>query len=433
MAVGFGTAYTPAASPWEVLEMFRVAGRHRAPAHIHVRRGVEGVQEALANAVATGTPLHIVHVNSSGGNDVGRMLALIGDAQSRGIDITTEAYPYNRGSTRIESALYDNWERMTDAEIAEITWVNTGENLTRDSFARYRKQGGSVIQRPSRMENVQTAINSPLTMIASDGSQLREGRGHPRATGTFSQVLGRYVREAKTLSLIDALRKMTVMPARRLEATDSGDAQQGPPQGRRRCRCRGVRRRSHHRPLDLSTAVAGARGHRPRPGQRHRGGVERQARQRCAAGPPDSGGRSMTRAVPRAVSIRGDARALRSLRPHERAAVRGVLRRCRLAPAVAGRGIAHRHLRSRGLGSVVATLTIDFHHELTAGQLILITGAFTRVGDKSVSSEMRLYEADSMTHCATQKTTEVCFDTKARKSAPWPDDIREARGNNDDK
>ena len=150
--------------------MFRVAGRHRAPAHIHVRRGVEGVQEALADAVATGTPLHIVHVNSSGGNDVGRMLALIGDAQSRGIDITTEAYPYNRGSTRIESALYDNWERMTDAEIAEITWVNTGEQLTRDTFARYRKQGGSVIQRPSRMENVQTGNQQP----ADDDCQRRQ-------------------------------------------------------------------------------------------------------------------------------------------------------------------------------------------------------------------------------------------------------------------
>jgi N-acyl-D-aspartate/D-glutamate deacylase len=107
---------------------------------------------------------------------------------------------------------------MTDAEIGEITWVNTGEQLTRESFARYRKQGGSVIQRPARMENVQIAINSPLTMIASDGSQLREGRGHPRATGTFSQVLGRYVREARTLTLMDALRKMTIMPARRLEA-----------------------------------------------------------------------------------------------------------------------------------------------------------------------------------------------------------------------
>ena len=87
-------------------------------------------------------------------------------------------------------------------------------------------------------------------------------------------------------------------------------------------------------------------------------------------------------------------------------------------------GVSLTDLRSRGLGSVVATLTIDFHHELTAGQLILITGAFTRVGTKSVSSEMRLSEADSMTHCATQKTTEVCFDTKARQSAPWPEDIR---------
>ena len=217
VAVGFGTAYTPAASPWEVLEMFRVAGRHGVSAHIHVRRGVEGVQEAMANAVATSTPLHIVHINSSGGNDVGRMLALIADAQSRGMDITTEAYPYNRGSTRIESALYDNWERLSDEEIGQITWVATGEQLTRQTFANYRKTGGSVIQRPGRIENVQQAINSPITMIASDGSQLRQGRGHPRATGTFSQVLGRYVREARSLSLMDALKKMTVMPARRLE------------------------------------------------------------------------------------------------------------------------------------------------------------------------------------------------------------------------
>jgi acyl-CoA thioester hydrolase len=87
-------------------------------------------------------------------------------------------------------------------------------------------------------------------------------------------------------------------------------------------------------------------------------------------------------------------------------------------------GISLTDLRARGLGSVVASLTIDFHHELTAGQLIVITGAFTRVGAKSVTSEMRLYEIDSMTHCATQKTTEVCFDTKARRSAAWPEEIR---------
>ena len=87
-------------------------------------------------------------------------------------------------------------------------------------------------------------------------------------------------------------------------------------------------------------------------------------------------------------------------------------------------GVSLTDLRSRGLGSVVATLTIDFHHEMTAGQLTLVTGAITRVGEKSMTYELKLFDADSMTHCATQNVTEVCFDTKARKSAPWPADVR---------
>ena len=87
-------------------------------------------------------------------------------------------------------------------------------------------------------------------------------------------------------------------------------------------------------------------------------------------------------------------------------------------------GVSLSELRSRGLGSVVATLTIDFHHELTAGQLILVTGALTRVSAKSFNYEMRLFESDSMTHCATQKTVEVCFDTTARRSTPLPEDVR---------
>ena len=87
-------------------------------------------------------------------------------------------------------------------------------------------------------------------------------------------------------------------------------------------------------------------------------------------------------------------------------------------------GVSLSDLRAQGLGSVVASLTIDFHHELTAGQLVVVSGAFTRVGGRSFHYEMRLHEADSMTHCATQKTVEVCFDTKARRSAALPADIR---------
>jgi acyl-CoA thioester hydrolase len=87
-------------------------------------------------------------------------------------------------------------------------------------------------------------------------------------------------------------------------------------------------------------------------------------------------------------------------------------------------GVSLTDLRGRGLGSVVASLTIDFHHELTAGQLILVTGAITRVGQKSAMSEMRMYDADTMTHCATQKTVEVFFDTTQRASVPIPPDVR---------
>ena len=87
-------------------------------------------------------------------------------------------------------------------------------------------------------------------------------------------------------------------------------------------------------------------------------------------------------------------------------------------------GLSLEEIRARGLGTVLASLTIDFHHEILAGQLVLIKGAVTRVGTKSFSHEMRLYEADAMTHCATQKAVEVCFDTKARKGVALPEDIK---------
>ncbi|HET7198604.1 MAG TPA: thioesterase family protein, partial [Burkholderiales bacterium] len=77
---------------------------------------------------------------------------------------------------------------------------------------------------------------------------------------------------------------------------------------------------------------------------------------------------------------------------------------------------------------VAATITIDFLHELRAGQLLVIKGALTRVGTKSFSHAMRLYEADSMAHCATQKTVEVCFDTRARRSVALPAEVREKLG-----
>ena len=91
-------------------------------------------------------------------------------------------------------------------------------------------------------------------------------------------------------------------------------------------------------------------------------------------------------------------------------------------PSMAGLKLSE--IRARGLGTVAAALAIDFLHEVRVGELILIKGAITRVGTKSFSHEMRLYEADAMHHCATQKATEVCFDMNKRQSVALPEDVK---------
>jgi N-acyl-D-aspartate/D-glutamate deacylase len=214
VGVGFGIAYTPQAARSEILDVFVEAGRAGAPAFVHMRGGdaLASTQEVLALAVATGTPLHIVHVQSTGGRQTGTVLRLIGMARERGVDVTTEMYPYTASATRIESALYDNWQQFPDSRFPTLLWPATGERLTRETFAKYRAIGGTVISFGNTEEVVTLAAGNPLTMIASDGSLL-----HPRGSGTFARVLGRYVRDQKTLTLADALRKMTIMPTRRLE------------------------------------------------------------------------------------------------------------------------------------------------------------------------------------------------------------------------
>jgi dihydroorotase len=120
------------------------------------------------------------------------------------------------GMTSIQAAMFDHKEDESASYYSAMLWPETGEHLTKESFLRYRKQGGWVIVPGNTPENVRAATVSPLTMIASDG-RLANGKGHPRTAGTYSLVLGRYVREEKSLDLMTALRKMTLMPAQRLE------------------------------------------------------------------------------------------------------------------------------------------------------------------------------------------------------------------------
>ena len=216
VAMGFGSAYTPGAPMSEIERMFRVAAEGGVAAHIHMRGELKGLQETLAAAGAAHGALHIVHLNSSAGTELEAFLTAIKAAHDAGQDVTTEAYPYGAGMTEIQSALFDDWRTWPDARFGLHQLVSTGERLTRATFGTARAAGGTVIIHGRSEEQTRAAIASPLAMIASDGF-IENGRGHPRTSGTFAKVLGKYVREEKVVPLVDALRRMTLGPARRLE------------------------------------------------------------------------------------------------------------------------------------------------------------------------------------------------------------------------
>ena len=225
--IGAGFPYTPAATRDELLAVFRVAAQTKTPIHVHIRPGVAGLKEALSHADQTHAPLHVVHINSAGLTETPVMLQMISDARAHGHDVTTEAYPYDAGMTEIQSAtIQDVYKNASDERLAELEWAGTGERLNRESFERYRRIGGPVVIRTNTEQMVAGAIHSPLTIIASD-AYWQNGTGHPRTTGTFARVLGRYVRDTRALSLMDAIRKMTLMPAQRLEARVPAMRQKG--------------------------------------------------------------------------------------------------------------------------------------------------------------------------------------------------------------
>jgi len=229
VAVGLGSAYTPGATMAEIERMFRVAAEGNASAHIHMRNAVAGLDSTIAAAAAAGAKLHVVHVNSSGDTNLVAFLEHIQAARDNVQDVTTEAYPYGAGMTEISSALFDDWKTWPDEKFALHQLVSTGERLTRKTFGEARAKGdagATVIIHGRGEEQTRTAILSPLSMIASDGF-IENGRGHPRTSGSYSKVLGKYVREESALSLMDALRKMTLMPAQRLEARVPGMANKG--------------------------------------------------------------------------------------------------------------------------------------------------------------------------------------------------------------
>ncbi len=238
LAIGMGIEYTPGASRSEVIDTFRLAAERRLPVYTHVRSSgrvepgssIESVSEVIAAAAITGASLHIVHLNSSCSRDSLECLSMIEGARARGLDVTTEAYPYTAGMTAINSAVFNpGWRERKGIDYGNLVLPDTGEHLTKERFDALHNSSETrfVLVFGYPQEVLDKVIPSPLVMIASDGLA-----GHPRNAGTYSRVLAQYVRGKGTITLMDALRKMSLMPAEMLErstpaAREKGRLQEG--------------------------------------------------------------------------------------------------------------------------------------------------------------------------------------------------------------
>lgn len=237
LGIGMSIEYAPAMSYAEIAAMGRVAAEAGVPVFFHLRHSdmelpgtnIDAIVEVIRMALETGAAIHIDHLNSTGGTfSIEDSLAIIETAIEAGVDITACTYPYPFWATYLNSARFARgWQKKFRIGYSDLQLGGTQEMLTPASFKKYQQLGKLAVAYAIPEHEVATALQSPHVMLGSDGMLSSSLNHHPRAAGAFARTLGYYVREKGTLSLIDALRKMTIMPVKRLEARSPALALKG--------------------------------------------------------------------------------------------------------------------------------------------------------------------------------------------------------------
>ena len=249
LGIGINGGYAPGYGEKEYYALSKLAAQRGVAAYTHVRymsmlepQGTfEAIKELIANSVLTGAKMHICHINSSSIRDIDATLELIERAQAKGIDISAAAYPWAAASTVVRAGMFTgpNWKQRTGYTPGSF---QLGKNrLTDEQVDEYQiKAPGTFItwhfldeNKPEELAILDKSITHPNVMIESDAMPWMHKDGspyegddwplnpdliaHPRSSGSFAKILGSYVRERKLLTLNEAIRKMSLMPAQLLE------------------------------------------------------------------------------------------------------------------------------------------------------------------------------------------------------------------------
>ena len=227
LGVSFSLEYVPGISAEEILPLMRLAKRYDVPVFFHARysdmeppgTNLEALDELIAYADSTGAAVHIDHINSTGGTfSMQQSIERVETAHGRGLDITACVYPYTFWGTYLNSARFDKgWQKRFRISYDSLQLGGSSERLTEASFKKYRAKGKLAIAYAIPNDDVVAALKAPWVMIGSDAILEWGYNNHPRASGTFSRTISEYVRDQKVITLMEAISKMSLQPARRLE------------------------------------------------------------------------------------------------------------------------------------------------------------------------------------------------------------------------
>jgi cytosine/adenosine deaminase-related metal-dependent hydrolase len=240
VGIGVPVGYFNKCSSAELEDVFALAKRHNTFVSSHVRymsniqpSGVLGVLEVIALAYTYDVPLLIHHIHSTSLHRTKEALAIVDAAQKRGLNVIAEAYPYDFGSSVIGADyLGEGFQQSMLMDYSDITYVKTGEKMTKELLAKYRKEdpGGFMMMHHMRMEDVDVTMQHEGVIVGSDAMGFADANGkplewddapgkgvaHPRGAGCYAKTL-RLVRERNYMPLMTAISKMSYLTARWLE------------------------------------------------------------------------------------------------------------------------------------------------------------------------------------------------------------------------
>ncbi|CAI6064136.1 amidohydrolase family protein [Cohnella sp. JJ-181] len=227
LGISFSLEYVPGIGASEVLPLMRLAYQYNVPVYFHARysdmtepgTNIDAMNEIIGYARETGASVHVDHINSTGGTfSMKQSLDMLAQARAEGLDITACTYPYDYWGTYLNSARFDEgWQERFKITYKDLQIAGTSERLTETTFGTFKKEGKLAVAYAIPEQDIEDSLAAPFVMIGSDAILEPGNNNHPRASGTFARTVGLYVREHHVISLMDAVAKMSLMPARRLE------------------------------------------------------------------------------------------------------------------------------------------------------------------------------------------------------------------------